>query len=181
MRYHDGGDDGDEGVAVGQQPVGGLGPAVSASVGRTSAVQGGGGGRVHPCVFLLHLLLDVVFYDVAVVVSLHGGGATGPQVTQRGPWTLTADTRDTRDTVDSRNQLMEEAEAGSKFKGSLIYCLQRSAKYEESHSEVKTGYRVVVSGFNVSPEMFATSLHGRLCRTEAYGCHTNIFLNQGKY
>lgn len=93
--------------------MGRLGPAVSISVGRSSAVQERGGGRVNPCVFLLHVLLDVMFYDVAVVVSLHRGGATGPQVTQRRPWTLTADIRDT---MDSRNQLMEEAEAGSRLK-----------------------------------------------------------------
>lgn len=89
VHYHDGGDDGDEGIAVGQQPVGGLGAAGSGPVGRSYAVQERGGGRVTPCVFLLHVLLGVVFYDVAVVVSLHRGGATGPQVTQREPWTRT--------------------------------------------------------------------------------------------
>lgn len=71
--------------------MGGLGAAVSVSVGRSYAVQERGGGRVTPCVFLLHVLLDVVLYDVAVVVSLHRGGATGAQVTQREPWRLTAD------------------------------------------------------------------------------------------
>lgn len=86
--YHDGGDDGDEGIAVGQQPVGGLGTAVSVSVDRSHAVHERGGGRVTPRSFLLHVLLVVVLYNVAVVVSLHGGGATGAQVTQREPWTL---------------------------------------------------------------------------------------------
>lgn len=89
--HHDGGDDGDEGIAVGQQPVGGLGAAVRVSVGRSDAVQERGGGRVTPRLFLLHVLLDVVFYDVAVVVSLHRGGPTGPQVTQREPCTLPTD------------------------------------------------------------------------------------------
>lgn len=95
--HHDGGDDGDEGIAVGQQPVGGLGAAVSVSVGRTDAVQERGGGSVTPRFFLLHVLLDVVFYNVAVVVSLHRGGATGPQVTQREPCTRPTDCLQTAD------------------------------------------------------------------------------------
>lgn len=89
--HHDGGDDGDEGIAVGQQPVGGLGAAVGVSAGRSDAVQERGGGRVTPRFFLLHLLLDVVFYNLALVVSLHPGGATAPRVTQRDPRTLPAD------------------------------------------------------------------------------------------
>lgn len=86
--YHDGGDDGEEGIAVGQQPVGGLGTAVSVSVDRGYAIQERRGGRVTPRFFLLHVLLVAVLYNVAVVVSLHRGGATGAQVTQREPWTL---------------------------------------------------------------------------------------------
>ena len=86
--YHDGGDDGDERIAVGQQSVGGLGAAVALTVGRSDALQErGGGGCVAPRGPLLHLLLDVVLDDVAVVVGLHGGGARGPQRTERGPWT----------------------------------------------------------------------------------------------
>ncbi len=88
MSYHDGGDDGDEGIAVGQQSVGGLGAAVALSVGRSDALQErGGGGSVAPRAFLLHLLLDVVLYDVAVVVSPHRGGAKGAHRTQQRAWT----------------------------------------------------------------------------------------------
>lgn len=75
LSYHDGGDDGDEGVAVGQQSVGGLGAAVALSVERRDALC------VAPRALLLHLLLDMVLYDVAVVVARHGGGATGAQRT----------------------------------------------------------------------------------------------------
>lgn len=78
--YHYGGDDGDEGVAVGQESVGGRGAAQGLSVGRSDALReqgggggGGGGGSAAPRLLLLHLLLDVVLYDVAV---LHRGGAT---------------------------------------------------------------------------------------------------------
>lgn len=88
LNYHHGCDDGDECVAEGQQSVGGLGTAVALSVGRSDALQErGGGGCFALRGLLLHLLLDVVLYDVAVVVSPHCGGATGPQRTQRGPWT----------------------------------------------------------------------------------------------
>lgn len=59
--HHDSSDDGDEGVAEGQQSVGGLGAAVGLSVGRT----------LHEHSSLLHLLLNVVLYYVAVVVFLH--------------------------------------------------------------------------------------------------------------
>lgn len=90
--------------------MGGLGAAGSVPVGRSYTVHERGGGPVTPWVSLLHVLLGVVFYDVAVVVSLHRGGATGRQVTQREPWTLFP---------NSRTQLMEKAEAGRKFKGSL--------------------------------------------------------------
>lgn len=114
MCHHDGGDDGDEGIAVGQQPVGGLGAPPGLSLRRTDAVQEGGRGRVTPRFLLLHVLLDVVFYDVAVVVALHRGGATGPQVTQREPCTLP-----TGCFQNSRNQLVEEAEAGSGCSGGL--------------------------------------------------------------
>ena len=90
--YHDSGDDGDEGIAVGQQPVGRLGAAVAVSVGRSDAPRerGGGGSCVAPRALLLHLIVDVVLNDVAGVVPLHGGGATGRQRTQRGPWTQPA-------------------------------------------------------------------------------------------
>lgn len=90
--YHDGGDDGDEGVAVGQESVGGRGAAQGLSVGRSDALReqrgggggGGGGSRsAAPRLLLLHLLLDVVLYDVAV---LHPGGATREQGTRTGPW-----------------------------------------------------------------------------------------------
>lgn len=84
--YHDGGDDGDEGIAVGQEPVGGLGTAAGVSV-----QERGGGSAAPPGLLLLHVLLHVVLDNVAVVVSLHRGGATGAQVTQRRPWTLPAD------------------------------------------------------------------------------------------
>lgn len=85
MKYHHGGDDGDEGVAVGQQSLGGLGAAVAISVGRSDALrERRGGGCVTPRLVLLHLLLQVVLYDVAVVVSLHRRGARGPQVSQTG-------------------------------------------------------------------------------------------------
>lgn len=67
--HHDGSDDGDEGVAEGQQSVGGLGAAVGLSVGRT----------LHERPSLLHLLLNVVLYYVAVVVFLHR--AAPPQST----------------------------------------------------------------------------------------------------
>lgn len=72
--HHDRGDDGDECVAVGQQSVGGLGSSVGPPVWRTDAPQEGGGRGVAPGGPLLHLLLDVVLDDVAVVVSLHDGG-----------------------------------------------------------------------------------------------------------
>lgn len=80
VNYHHGRDDGDEGVAEGQQSLGGLRAAVVLSVGRGGALRerGGGGGLAHRG-RLLHLLLDVVLYDVAVVVSPHCGGAKGPQ------------------------------------------------------------------------------------------------------
>lgn len=87
MSYHDSSDDGDEGITVGQQPVGGLGAAVALSVGRTDALQERGGRCVAPRPFLLHLLLDVVLNDVAVVVFPHRGGARGPERTQRRPYT----------------------------------------------------------------------------------------------
>lgn len=73
--YHDGGDDGDEGIAVGQQAVGGLGAAASVSVGRRHAAQERGGGRLAPGLFLLRILFDVVLYNVTVVVPLHRGAA----------------------------------------------------------------------------------------------------------
>lgn len=89
LQYHDGGDDGDEGVAVGQQAVRGRGAAEGPSVGRRDALReqrggggGGGGGRrrcscccLAPRLLLLHLLLDVVLYDVAVIHA--AGGASG--------------------------------------------------------------------------------------------------------
>lgn len=78
VSHHDSGDNGDEGIAVGQQSVGGLGAAVALSVGRTDALREGGGGRsVAPRPSLLHLLLDVVLYDVAVVVFPHRGANGG--------------------------------------------------------------------------------------------------------
>lgn len=77
VSYHDSGDNGDESIAVGQQSVGGLGAAVALSLGRTDALQEGGGSCVAPRTFLLHLLLDVMLYDVAVVVFPHPGGAAG--------------------------------------------------------------------------------------------------------
>lgn len=71
--------------------MGGLRAAVALSVGRSGALQErGGGGCVAPRVFLLHLLLGVVLYDVAVFVFPHRGGAKGPQRTQRVPWTQPA-------------------------------------------------------------------------------------------
>lgn len=80
MSYHDGSDDGDEGITVGQQSVGGLGAAVARAVGRTDALQERGGRSVAPRLFLLHLLLDVVLDDVAVVVVFpHRGGARGAE------------------------------------------------------------------------------------------------------
>ncbi|KAA8592468.1 hypothetical protein FQN60_017923, partial [Etheostoma spectabile] len=87
VSHHDGGDDGDESITVGQQSVGGLGAAVALSVGRSDALQERGGSCVAPRAFLLHLLLDVVLYDFAAVVFPHRGGAKGPQRTQEGPWT----------------------------------------------------------------------------------------------
>lgn len=39
---------------------------------------------------LLHLLLDMVLYDIAVVVYPHGGGATGPQRAKQVPWSQPA-------------------------------------------------------------------------------------------
>lgn len=83
VNYHHGRDDGDEGVAEGQQSVGGLRTALVLSVGRSDALRGGGVGSRAPRRLLLHLLLDVVLYDVAVVVvPPHCGGDKGPQ---RGP------------------------------------------------------------------------------------------------
>lgn len=100
LQYHDGGDDGDEGVAVGQQAVRGRGAAEGPSVGRRDALReqrggGGGGGRrrrrrscccLAPRLLLLHLLLDVVLYDVAVIHAAGGaagdvGGAAGGAAT----------------------------------------------------------------------------------------------------
>ncbi len=72
--------------------MGGLGAAVALSVGRSDALQERGGrGCVAPRAFLLHLLLDVVLYDVAVVVFPHLMRAVGPQRTQRRPWTPQTD------------------------------------------------------------------------------------------
>ena len=87
MSHHDGGYDRDERITVGQQSVGGLGAAVALSVGRSDALQERGGRGVTPCGLLLHLLLDVVLYDVAFVVFTHRGGARDPQRTQEGAWT----------------------------------------------------------------------------------------------
>ncbi|MEQ2164531.1 hypothetical protein GOODEAATRI_007661 [Goodea atripinnis] len=61
----------------GQQSVGGLGAAVALSLGRTEALQQRGGHGVDPRCFLLHLLLNVVLYDVAVVVLPHPGRSRG--------------------------------------------------------------------------------------------------------
>lgn len=90
--------------------MGGLGAAGSVSVGRSPAVQQRGGPHLAPCVFLLHVLLGMVFYDVAVVVSLHRGGARGVQLAQQEP------RRTSADWVQSQNQLVEEAEAGRRYK-----------------------------------------------------------------
>lgn len=78
VSHHDGGDDGDERVAVGQQPVGGL--RASLPVGRGHAARARGGGAA-PRALLLHLLLDVVLDDLAVGGVRHrgrrGGGGGG--------------------------------------------------------------------------------------------------------
>lgn len=82
-QYHDGGDDGNEGVAVGQQAVRRRGAAQGPSYGRRDALREqrggrGGGGRCRcsaPRLLLLHLLFDMVLYDVAVFHAAGGGGA----------------------------------------------------------------------------------------------------------
>ena len=72
--HHDSSDDGDESIAVGQQPVGGLGAARLLPLGRTDAGrERGGGGGVAPRLLPLHRLLDLLLDDV--FMSLHGGGA----------------------------------------------------------------------------------------------------------
>lgn len=134
VHYHDGGDDGDEGIAVGQQPVGGLGPAGRVPGGRSDAVQEPGAGRLPSGVLLLRLLLDVVFDHVAVVVSLHGGGATGPQVTQRGPW---------KPPTASKQPMVEEEQPGSRSKGGLPVACKDRLRKEEAHSEEENGPRLV--------------------------------------
>lgn len=88
LLYHDGGDDGDEGVAVGQQAVRRRGAAQGPSYGRRDALReqrcggGGAGGGCRcrcsaPRLLLLHLLLDMVLYDVAVFHAAGGGAAEG--------------------------------------------------------------------------------------------------------
>lgn len=64
----------------------GLGAAVARAVGRTDALQERGGRSVAPRLLLLHLLLDVVLDDVAVVVVFpHDGGVRGAEQTHGLP------------------------------------------------------------------------------------------------
>lgn len=129
LNYHHGCDDGDECVAEGQQSVGGLGAALALSVGRSDALhERGGGGCLAPRGFLLHLLLDVVLYDVAVVVSPHCGGAKGPQRTPSAPWIQPTG-------PDSCWRGAGKREVASR----LFSCCQRSSTDEDSHYVLENG------------------------------------------